>query len=83
VAFYFPGDSGFQIAPGTWHQPAYPLGDVAQFKNKQVDTVYKNEKKKKLSIFKTYFLMSASCCFQPSCQICFDLKPNHMVFLEF
>eukprot|EP00053_Salpingoeca_punica_P013246 m.119403 g.119403 ORF g.119403 m.119403 type:complete len:237 (-) comp16150_c0_seq1:2032-2742(-) len=35
VAFYFDGSMGFQISPGTWHQPAYPLADAAQFKNKQ------------------------------------------------
>ena len=46
TAFYFDGDQGFQIAPGTWHNPPYfrppPAGctgsaDASQmiFRNKQ------------------------------------------------
>ncbi len=35
VAFRFRGDKGFSIAPGVWHQPAYPLSKSATFDDKQ------------------------------------------------
>ena len=35
VAFHFPGAFGVHIDAGVWHQPVYPLRDVAEFDDKQ------------------------------------------------
>lgn len=35
VAFYFDGRCGVHIAPGVWHQPAFPTADCAVFDDKQ------------------------------------------------
>lgn len=35
VAFYFDGTFGVQINPNVWHQPMFPIGERARFKNKQ------------------------------------------------
>jgi len=35
VAFYFDGTRGLHVDPGVWHQPVFPVGARARFKNRQ------------------------------------------------
>lgn len=35
MAFYFDGSFWVQIEPNVWHQPMFPVGESALFRNKQ------------------------------------------------